>query len=34
VALSGKVGGMRDDLAILVQLAAYWTAQLFAGATE
>jgi hypothetical protein len=25
VALSGKVGGMRDDLAILVQLAAFWT---------
>jgi hypothetical protein len=29
VALSGKVGGMRDDLAILVQLAAYWTGQVF-----
>lgn len=25
VALSGKVGGMRDDLAMLLQLAAYWT---------
>jgi hypothetical protein len=25
VALSGKVGGMRDDLAVLLQLAAYWT---------
>jgi len=25
MALSGKVGGMRDDLAILLQLAAYWT---------
>lgn len=24
-ALSGKVGGMRDDLAILFQLAIYWT---------
>lgn len=24
-ALSGKVGGMRDDLAILLQLAIYWT---------
>lgn len=23
-ALSGKVGGMRDDLAILLQLAVYW----------
>jgi hypothetical protein len=23
--LSGKVGGFRDDLAILIQLAAYWT---------
>lgn len=29
VALSGKVGGMRDDLAILLQLAAYWTGQVF-----
>lgn len=26
-ALSGKVGGMRDDLAILLQLAIYWTNQ-------
>jgi hypothetical protein len=24
-ALSGKVGGMRDDLAIVFQLAVYWT---------
>ena len=24
-ALSGKVGGMRDDLAIALQLAIYWT---------
>ena len=24
-ALSGKVGGMRDDLAIVFQLALYWT---------
>ena len=30
VALSGKVGGMKDDLAVLLQLAAYWTGQLFA----
>lgn len=30
VALSGKVGGMRDDLAVLLQLSAYWTAQAFA----
>ena len=29
VALSGKVGGMRDDLAVLLQLAAYWTGQVF-----
>ena len=29
VALSGKVGGMRDDLAVLLQLAAYWTGQIF-----
>lgn len=28
VALSGKVGGMRDDLAILLQLSAYWTGKL------
>jgi hypothetical protein len=34
VALSGKVGGMKDDLAILLQLAAYWTGQLFATATD
>jgi hypothetical protein len=34
VALSGKVGGMRDDLAVLLQLAAYWTGQLFAMATD
>ena len=34
VALSGKVGGMKDDLAILLQLAAYWTGQIFAMATE
>lgn len=26
-ALSGKVGGMRDDLAISLQLAVYWTTQ-------
>ena len=25
VAISGKVGGMRDDLAICLQLACYWT---------
>ena len=25
VALSRKVGGMRDDLAVLLQLAVYWT---------
>jgi hypothetical protein len=31
VALSGKVGGMRDDLAVLLQLAAYWTALLFSS---
>jgi hypothetical protein len=31
VALSGKVGGMRDDLAVLLQLAAYWTARLFSS---
>lgn len=24
-ALSGKVGGMRDDMAIALQLAVYWT---------
>lgn len=34
VALSGKVGGMRDDLAVLLQLAAYWTGQLFDAGTE
>ena len=34
VALSGKVGGMKDDLAVLLQLAAYWTGQLFAMATD
>lgn len=34
VALSGKVGGMRDDLAILLQLAAYWTGKLFSAQTE
>lgn len=34
VALSGKVGGMRDDLAILLQLAAYWTGQLYSNATD
>ena len=25
IAISGKVGGMRDDLAICLQLACYWT---------
>jgi hypothetical protein len=34
VALSGKVGGMKDDLAILLQLAAYWTGQIFVTATD
>jgi hypothetical protein len=34
VALSGKVGGMRDDLAVLLQLAAYWTSQLFSASVE
>ncbi len=34
VALSGKVGGMKDDLAILIQLAAYWTGQLFSKSHE
>ena len=24
-ALSGKVGGMRDDIAIVLQLGVYWT---------
>jgi hypothetical protein len=31
IALSGKVGGMRDDLAVLLQLAAYWTSKLFSA---
>jgi hypothetical protein len=30
-ALSGKVGGMRDDLAIVFQLAVYWTNVLTGG---
>ena len=25
IAISGKVGGMRDDIAICLQLACYWT---------
>lgn len=33
-ALSGKVGGMRDDLAMALQLAVYWTQQLQQSALE
>ena len=32
-ALSGKVGGCRDDIAILLQLAVYWTA-VFVGSIK
>ena len=32
-ALSGKVGGMCDDLAILLQLAIYWTNHLMTSGT-
>lgn len=32
--LSGKVGGMRDDMAILFQLAIYWTSVVVEGMTE
>ena len=28
IALSGKVGGMKDDLCICLQLAVYWTSAL------
>lgn len=30
VALSGKVGGMKDDLCICLQLSVYWTSVLIA----
>ena len=32
-ALSGKVGGMRDDMAIALQLAIYWTSVETRGAS-
>lgn len=33
-ALSGKVGGMRDDMAIAFQLAIYWTRVAIGEETE
>lgn len=31
IALSGKVGGMKDDLCICLQLGVYWTSVLVAN---